>query len=99
MSGDRVDRADEAIFALERADKQGDDALGDALRLEALVHATLALAEQQRLANMIALVARNDRVQEMHGSAGTIDGRSVTAAQVQARNEAIFVEVRQGLGL
>lgn len=51
----RVDHAAEAEIVLARADKQGGDDLADALRLEALVHATLAVAEQQRIANLLAV--------------------------------------------
>ncbi len=51
-----TDHAAMADNALLRADMQGAaDQLGDNLRMEALVHATLAVAEQQRIANLIAL--------------------------------------------
>lgn len=52
---DRIDHAAEAMGLLARAEKQGSDALGDTLRLDAFVHSTLAVAEQQRIANLIAL--------------------------------------------
>jgi hypothetical protein len=54
MTADRIDHAAEAANALVRADLQGTDVLGSELRMEALVHATLALVEQQRIANQIA---------------------------------------------
>lgn len=52
MSG-RVDHVAAALELLVRAGKQGEDSLGDSLRLEGLVHATLAVAEQQRIANKL----------------------------------------------
>lgn len=54
MGAGRIDHAAEALSLLARAQKQGSDALGDTLRLDAFVHATLAVAEQQRVANLIA---------------------------------------------
>ena len=54
--GERVDHAAEARDHLVRADKQGaGDEVGADLRMSALVHATLALVEQQRIANVIRL--------------------------------------------
>lgn len=56
MTADRIDHAAEALRLMARAEKQGSDALGDTLRLDAFVHSTLAVAEQQRIANLIALL-------------------------------------------
>ena len=53
--GERVDHAAEARDHLVRADKQGaGDEVGADLRMSALVHATLALVEQQRIERPIS---------------------------------------------
>lgn len=75
------------------------DTDADQKLIGALTHATLALAEQQRLGNMIALVARNDAVQKRSDTAGMLDGKPVTVAELEARNASIFEIVREGLGL
>lgn len=90
MSGVRVDHAAEAREFLVRAAKQGADSLGDDLRVEALVHATLALVEQQRIANLIAFVEAANR-SNTNGNPTDADG--------VARLESAARQVREGLGL
>lgn len=60
MSAERVDHAAYAADLLEKqshwpADRDGNDPESDRVIQEALVRATLALVEQQRIANVIAL--------------------------------------------
>lgn len=95
MSAKRIDHAAEAVALLARADLQGTDPLGDTLRLDAFVHATLAAAEQQRIANLLALLGNRDVLSDE----AVQDHFAETDRQRgHARNE-IRASIREGLGL
>jgi len=63
----------------------------------ARLHAQLALVEQQRIANLIAVAEWNDRA--LREGARRTDGSEVDYDAERARVDAIFVMVREGLGL
>lgn len=115
---DRIDHAAEARrhidWAHEQQEREGD--MGNAPRDAALiaqVHATLALVEQQRIANLIALtaLAGNPSIQESDfdegaelASAGLhalIEYAPTPGTQISGPDEhpVIRADVREGLGL
>lgn len=97
---DRIDHATEARAALKGAQMNPVDAdvMADPWLLAAQVHATLALVEQQRFANLIALAT-------VPGSAGTLETAAAQALLIPADDSVwgarptIRPEVREGLGL
>lgn len=62
MSGERIDHVAEAIRLGQRAEQTGGIEEVNALHIAAQVHATLALVEQQRIANLLAYIAQQPRV-------------------------------------
>lgn len=64
---------------------------------EAQVHATLALVEQQRLANLISIAMWNSRAL-VEGARHVGDAPVDHAAEV-ARVDAMFAEVKKGMGI
>ena len=73
------------------------DAKMIATAIDGLRLATLALAEQQRIANLIAVATWNDNALRT-GYARRPDS-SVDYTAEQAKNDALFLEVRDALGL
>jgi len=61
------------------------------LTAEAQVHATLALVEQQRIANLIALVSGGDETAYLINGPGNLYNAAAW--------EPIYAEIRKGLGL
>lgn len=115
MSTERIDHVAEAHTALTAAQKNPADAdvIVDPWLLAAQVHATLALVEQQRIANLIALVALsgNENVQELSFDEGsTLSSAGMHALIEYVRTPAtpfsdpddvpeIRTHIREGLGL
>ncbi|WP_336633576.1 MULTISPECIES: hypothetical protein [unclassified Microbacterium] len=88
---DRIDHAAEASRLLARR------ALDPALDIaRAQVHATLALVEQQRTANLIAVATWNANALRTGGSR---DGKPADREVENARVDRLFAEIREGLGL
>lgn len=93
---DRIDHAAEAVRAGQQAERAGRHQDRLEHLLNANVHATMALVEQQRLANLIAaLTLTPSRLADETIKA---DASEVTRARIALRN-AIRAEVREGLGL
>lgn len=89
---ERIDHAAESRAALAAAAATPADAevLADPWLLAAQVHATLALVEQQRIANIIALGARKHDL---------TDGGTIRLWLFDPRTGTLRDEVREGLGL
>ncbi len=92
----RIDHAEKARTELDfvhewMAEEGQTDATQLASALEAQVHATLALVEQQRIANM-----QTERSVLLAQAAGRDD---LTAASMLERAEALGRQIREGLAL
>jgi aminoglycoside phosphotransferase len=90
-------RIDHAAQAKQFLPAQG-DAMHAGRIAVAQVHATLALVEQQRIANLIAVATWNDQSLASY-LARRADGAEVDYDAERARVDAIFVTVREELGL
>jgi len=105
MSNENVQRIDHAEKARTELDflhewmsEEGQtDATQIASVLEAQVHATLALEEQQRLSNLISVAMWNSRA--LVEGARHVDDEPVDLQTEIARVDAIFAEVKTGLGI
>lgn len=91
MSGERIDHAAEAQRIMGLAQhEQGHKWRSDHQMKRAWVHATLALVEQQRIANLIALLS------------GSGDTAYVMNGELNVYNrdnwESVRAEIRKGLG-
>ena len=92
MTNERIDHAAEARDMLD-----GKNYYGSAS--EALAHATLALVEQQRIANLIALAEHaHKRFGNFAGEAGGM-GTLFAYGETEASNMQIRVGIREALGL
>lgn len=89
----RIDHAAEAAsdigFADEVIENGGDSDVAMAIAAVAQVHATLALVEQQRIANLIAL----DKLWPMP------DGAQIAHLIHDPKTFALCADIREGLGL
>lgn len=98
---DRIDHAAEARKAIEYAypivlPYDSAEAQYHGALMEAQVHATLALVEQQRIANLIAVATWNANTLRTGGSR---DGKPADREVENARVDRLFSEIREGLGL
>lgn len=98
---DRIDHAAEARKAIESAypialPYDSAEAQYHGALMEAQVHATLALVEQQRIANLIAVATWNANTLRTGGSR---DGKPADREVENARVDRLFSEIREGLGL
>jgi hypothetical protein len=87
---ERIDHAAEAVLCVKSSHRQREDGVApeEAIRagldmLQAQVHATLALAEQQRIANLLTLTEH--KIRDVNGD---VVIRTVTASAIDMRREA-----------
>ena len=114
---ERIDHAAEAVSDIRYADEVladgGDSDVAKAIAAVAQVHATLALVEQHRIANLIALAGLSapngfeDETYDTRTAAlmeGLLDSETVAAVPGYGPagiDERVFIrpEIREGLGL
>ncbi|MBG9885322.1 hypothetical protein ABE10_01710 [Bacillus toyonensis] len=90
MSSDRIDHAAEALISVRAAHRAETKGEAQLFMTQAGVHATLALVEQQRIANLIALWSMPNE-----SKPGFIQASGLTGDQ----DEQAARMIREGLGL
>lgn len=102
---DRIDHAAEALLTLGQIQGVDEQTNQITLALDAQVRATLALVEQQRIANRIALasaVAEASRAAGMHGSVIGLVVKNVGLFHDPISPDGVpplYDDIREGLGL
>lgn len=99
----RIDHENEALISVEQAWQADEPRTRELWIAQSAVHASLALAEQQRIANLIE-VSRQRQSEEQQSKSGRTrfadhTGRLLTPEQMHLRTAEAADLVREGLGL